>query len=90
MYMSYHPTPSLAIAWSPEGYSNWRISYIFKSFVSLFVSTFQPYQFVLAADALAVLYHVRIELALQKPFITHELRMVQLPNLEDWLFYERQ
>ena len=38
----------------------------------------------------AWLYHVRVELALQKPLITHERRMVQLPNLEDRLFYERQ
>ena len=36
------------------------------------------------------LYHVRVELALQKPIITHEPRMVQLPNLEDRLFYEYQ
>ena len=34
-------------------------------------------------------HHVRVELALQKPPITHEPRMVQLPNLEDRLFYER-
>ena len=38
----------------------------------------------------AILYHVHVELALQKPLITHETRMVHLPNLEDRLFYERQ
>ena len=36
------------------------------------------------------LYHIRVELVLQKPLIIHEPRMVQLPNLEDRLFYERQ
>ena len=36
------------------------------------------------------LSYVRVELALQKPLITHEPRMVQPPNLEDRLFYERQ
>ena len=33
------------------------------------------------------LYHVRVDLALQKPLITHKPNMALLPNLEDRLLY---
>ena len=46
---------------------------------------------VYAALFVDILYHVCVELALRpKPLVTHEPHMVQLPNLEDRLLYERQ
>ena len=36
------------------------------------------------------LYHVHVELALQKPLLTHKLHTAQQPNMEDQLFYECQ
>ena len=60
------------------------------SFISCFVAVLFPSPSPLELKFYRnfSLYHIRVELTLQKPLITHEPCVVQLPNLEDRLFHK--